>query len=248
MPDRITLKNITIILHQPRYPENIGAAARAACNMGIGHLKLVQPKNYDVTKVMRLATHAASHLIEKIEIYNNLYDAVSEFNYIVGTTARLGGERHVVTSPSGISEKLISISEKNRVAIIFGPEDRGLSNEDIQFCHILVNISTVDFSSINLGQAVMIICYEICKARTDKTEKHICRLAGRHELEGMYDQLKDILVRINYINPENPNYWMIKLRDFFNRVQLRAKEVSVIRGICRQIDWYGNKRFQDGKD
>ena len=248
MPDRITLKNITIILHRPRYPENIGAAARAACNMGIGHLKLVQPENYDVTKVMRLATHAASHLIEKIEIYNNLYDAVSEFNYIVGTTARLGGERHVVTSPSNIGEKLISISPKNRVAIIFGPEDRGLSNEDIRFCHILVNIPTVDFSSINLGQAVMIICYEICKARTDKSKKNICRLADRHELEGMYDQLKDILVRINYINPENPNYWMIKLRDFFNRVQLRAREVSVIRGICRQINWYGNKRFQDGKD
>jgi tRNA/rRNA methyltransferase len=64
----------------------------------------------------------------------------------------------------------------------------------------------------------------------------------------MYDQLKDILVRINYINPENPDYWINKLRRFFSRLQLRAKEVSIIRGICRQIDWYGKKCYKDGKN
>ncbi|MBW2564903.1 MAG: RNA methyltransferase, partial [Deltaproteobacteria bacterium] len=72
------------------------------------------------------------------------------------------------------------------------------------------------------------------------------RLANRHELDGMYDQLKDILVKISYINHENPDYWMNKLRYFFTRMQLRAREVSIIRGICRQINWYGKKRYEDG--
>ena len=72
------------------------------------------------------------------------------------------------------------------------------------------------------------------------------RLASRHELDGMYDQVKDILVRINYINPGNPDYWMNKIRHYFTRMQLRAKEVSIIRGICRQFYWYTEKRYRDG--
>jgi tRNA/rRNA methyltransferase len=93
----------------------------------------------------------------------------------------------------------------------------------------------------------MIICYEIFTAGLEKNTEFIPRLANRHELDGMYDQLKDILVRISYINPENPDYWINKLRQFFSGLQLRAKEVSIIRGICRQIDWYGKKCYKDGQ-
>ncbi|MCP4368038.1 MAG: RNA methyltransferase, partial [Deltaproteobacteria bacterium] len=133
-----------------------------------------------------------------------------------------------------------------RVAIVFGPEDRGLSNENIRLCHVLVNIPTAEFSSLNLAQAVMVICFEIFSAGRKENQEFVPRLANRHELDGMYDQLKDILVKISYINHENPDYWMNKLRYFFTRMQLRAREVSIIRGICRQIDWYGKKRYEDG--
>lgn len=88
---------------------------------------------------------------------------------------------------------------------------------------------------------------ELFIVETDEEKKFTPRLASRHELDGMYDQLKDILVRISYINPENPDHWLNKLRHFFSRIQLRAKEVSIIRGICRQIDWYGKKCFDDGR-
>jgi tRNA/rRNA methyltransferase len=92
----------------------------------------------------------------------------------------------------------------------------------------------------------MVLCYELHEAcRTEKAPP-IPRLATRHELDGMYEQLRDVLVRINYINPENPDYWMNKVRRFFNRYQLRAGEVSVIRGICRQIDWYAGKMNRTG--
>ena len=74
------------------------------------------------------------------------------------------------------------------------------------------------------------------------------KLANRHELDGMYDQLTEILTRISFLNPQNPEYWMNNIRTFFSRLQLRAKEVKIIRGICRQINWYGEKRYKDGID
>jgi tRNA/rRNA methyltransferase len=247
MEKKVNFDNISIVLKQPRCPENIGAAARAIRNMGIGRLVLVNPINYDIAKVMKLATHAAAEVVEQIEFYEELKEALSPYSYVVGTTARIGKHRQSVKNPSKLAQSLIPISRDNNIAIIFGPEDRGLSNEDIRFCDALINIPTADFSSINLAQAVMIVCYEIFNAGCTESQDFVPRLATSHELEGMYDQLKDILVRISYINNENPDYWMNKLRHFFIRLHLQAREVSIIRGICRQIDWYGKKCFNDGQ-
>jgi len=246
MRETINLENITIVLKQPRYPENIGAAARSIRNMGIGKLMVVDPENYDVDKVLKLATHEAADVVERIEICSDVKTALACFNYVAGTTARLGGQRQSVISPSTLAESLISISKKNRIAILFGPEDKGLSNEDLRYCHALVNIPTAEFSSINLAQAVMILCYELHKASITGESQFTPRLATRQELDGMYDQLKEMLVRIDYINHENPDYWMNRLRQFFTRMQLRARDVSIIRGICRQMNWYSGKCYEDG--
>ncbi len=246
MSERVNLDNISIVMARPRYPENIGAAARAMCNMGIKKLIVVAPESYDIEKVRKLATHAASEVVDNIEIFENVREALSPYNYVVGTTARLGGERRTISSPSVVAENLVAISRKNRVAVLFGPEDRGLLNDDIRLCHEIVNIPTSDFSSLNVSQAVLIICYELFLSGLKEKPKFAPRLATRHELDGMYDQLKEILVRINYINPENPDYWMNKLRHFFTRLELQAREVSIIRGICRQIDWYGRRCYKEG--
>ena len=247
MSERVNLDNISIVLLQPRYSENIGAAARAMLNMGIRQLVIVDPQNFDLSKALKLATHFAADIIEKSKFYPDLKEALSSFNYVVGTTARLGGQRQVVHTPLTLARNLIPISVKNRIAILFGPEDKGLSNEDIRYCHALVNIPTTEFSSLNLAQSVMILCYEIFIAGGEANEEFTPRMASRHELDGMYDQLKDILVRISYINSENPDYWLNHFRRFFTRLQLRAKEVNIIRGLCRQVDWYGKKCYKDGK-
>ncbi len=246
MRGTITLENIAIVLKQPRYPENIGAAARSIRNMGIGRLLVVDPENYDVEKILKLATHEAADIVEQIEIYPDTQTALAPFNYVAGTTARLGGQRQAVICPSRLAERIIPMSKNNQVAILFGPEDKGLSNEDLRFCHALVNIPTAEFSSINLAHAVMIMCYELFKVSVGGETRFTPRLATRHELDGMYDQLKDVLIRIDFINHENPDYWMNRLRQFFSRMQLRAREVSILRGICRQIDWYSDKRYEDG--
>jgi tRNA/rRNA methyltransferase len=246
MPHKINLKNIAIVLIGTRYPENIGAAARAMLNMGIERLILVDPQNDDPVRVNKMATHAASVVVEKVEKYDHLKEALADFQYVVGTTARLGGQRKVVSSPAKLARKLIPLSDQNRIAILFGPEDRGLSNVDIRSCHILVNIPTAEFSSLNLAQAVMVVCYELFRFSLDKPGEFAPRLANQHELDAMYDQLKEILMRISFINPDNPDYFMNNLRHFFTRMQLRAKEVQIIRGLCRQVNWYGEKRYKDG--
>jgi len=248
MTSTINLENITVVLNQPRYPENIGASARAILNMGMHELIVVNPAQFDMEKIRKLATHMASDIIRNIKLYDNLKEALSPFGYVVGTTARLGGERQYVAHPSTMAEKLVPISQNNRIALLFGAEDRGLTNDDIRFCHALVNIPTAEFASLNLAQAVMIICYQLFTTGNAKTSEFAPRLATRHELDGMYDQLKDILVRISFINHENPDYWMNNLRRFFTRLELRAKEVSLIRGICRQVDWYAGKCFRDGQN
>ena len=246
MPATIHLKNVCIVLSRPRYPENIGAAARAMRNMGFEQLIVVDPQNCDLSRVLKMATHAASDVVEQMRVYEDLQTALEPFNYVVGTTARLGGQRQSVGSANKLAQKLAPISEKNRVALLFGPEDRGLTNENIRLCHELVNIPTAEFSSLNLAQAVMILCYELRRYNQPKAKTFMPRLANRHELDGMYSQLQDILVRISYIQPENPEYFMNNIRHFGTRMKLRAKEVSILRGICRQIDWYGKKCFQDG--
>ncbi len=247
MSSKINLDNITIVLNRPRYPENIGAAARAIRNMGIASLIVVEPRNYDLEKILKLATHESREIVESIEIFPTLPAALESFSYVVGTTARIGTRRHAMNSPEKMAQKLIPISSENRIAIIFGPEDRGLTNEDIRNCHVIVNIPTAQFSSLNLAQSVMIICYELHKASLEDLKGQLVpRLANRHELDGMYSQMKKILVQISFINPDNPEYWLDNFRRFFSRLPLRAKEVRLIRGICRQINWHGNHCYQQG--
>ena len=172
-----------------------------------------------------------------MDVHQNQQAALEPLNYVVGTTARLGGQRQSVISADRLTPELAPITENNRVGLVFGPEDRGLTNEDLRLCHRLVTIPTAEFSSLNLAQAVMIICYELRRDRSLESKPFVPRLANRQELDGMYAQLKDVLIKISYIQPDNPDYFMNNLRQFGTRMGLRAKEVSIIRGICRQINW-----------
>jgi tRNA/rRNA methyltransferase len=207
---------------------------------------VVDPQNCDLARVLKMATHTARKVVEQMQVYKNLQTALKPLNYVIGTTARLGGQRQSVIPADRLAPILAPITENNRVGLVFGPEDRGLTNADLRLCHRLVNIPTAEFSSLNLAQAVMIICYELRRNRSLDSMPFVPRLANRHELDGMYAQLKDVLVKISYIQPDNPDYFMNNLRHFGTRMRLRAKEVSMIRGICRQINWYGKKCFEDG--
>jgi tRNA/rRNA methyltransferase len=247
MTSRICTANVAVVLNKPRCPENIGAAARAVRNMGMGQLIVVAPENCDLARVRTLATHAAADVVDKMTRHDDLQSALARFHYVVGTTARLGGQRRLITTPAQMALQLIPICRENQVALVFGPEDRGLTNDELRLCHLLVNIPTAEFSSLNLAQAVMVLCYELFKTSLPDAKERTPRLASRHELDGMYDQIKEILVRIDYILPDNPDYWMNKIRHFLTRLRLQAVEVTIVRGICRQINWYAGRCYQDGQ-
>jgi tRNA/rRNA methyltransferase len=249
--NKINLDHISIILVEPQIPENIGSVARAMKNMGITSLLLVNPANLDLTRAGRLATGSSTDVVDNMRVHDDLMDALGPFEYVVGTTARLGAQRPALLNPRRLAGDLIAISRENRVAILFGPEDRGLSNDDLRYCHSIVSIPTGDFSSLNLAQAVMILCYEIFLASREPGPESLPRLANKFELEGMYEHLKAVLMKIGFINPQNPEHWMLNIRRFLSRFPLRAREVRVVRGICRQIDWYSGqleKLRQKGKD
>ena len=239
---KINLEHIAIVLDEPHYPENIGAAVRAAKNMGISRVLTVNPSGCDLTRILKTATHHAADLIPGIEVYDRIEDALKGFQYVVGTTARRGSHRQSVRNPRQLARDLIPISHKNHVALLFGPEASGLSNEHIRYCDELVTIPTAEFSSINLAQAVMIMVYEIFTAASGEKSHFVPRLATRFELESMYAHLKETLTKINFISADNPDYRMESIRRFFSRMQVRGRDVQLIRGICRQIDWYTSRR------
>jgi tRNA/rRNA methyltransferase len=263
MAAQANLDHITIVLHQPRFAENIGSTARAAMNLGLQHITLVNPEDTDRERMGKLATHAAAGLLDEMEIKPTLPEALAPFHYIVGTTARLGGERKQIITPAQAGQKILARGPDTRVALLFGPENRGLSNEELRYCHTVVNIPTVQASSLNLAQAVLILAYEILLAHQPPEEGPVLQdpplrsvddqtlraqrsleeppLATSFELEGMYQHLSEVLQLMDFLDKQNPEHWMMSIRRFFSRMQLYSPEVRMIRGVCRQLKWFVKK-------
>ncbi len=239
-------KNISIVLHKPKYAGNIGAVARAAKNMGIGRLVIIGADDYDSEEIKQRATHMAADVVEKIQFVEQAPDALGKFNYIVGTTARLGKFRGPFLTPRQAAQHIVNLSQKNKVALLFGPEDTGLANDQLRLCHAVVTIPTAkEFTSLNLAQAVMILCYEIFVASMSALpeEEAAPKLALSSELEGMYEHIKQMLLDIGFLKPDSPEHWMLYLRRFFARSGLLSREVKIIRGICRQLEWYAKHKI-----
>jgi len=241
MTAKLDLDHISIILVNPQIPENIGAVARAMNNMGLYRLVLVGPMNRDLPRMGKMAKGSSMDIIERMDVYDNLEEALGHHQYVIGTTARIGSHRPAITNPRRLAQNLLSISQNNLVAILFGPEDCGLSNQQLRYCHTIATIPTSLFSSLNLAHAVMIVCYEIFLASKETAPNPLPRLANKFELEAMYEHMRDVFVKIGFINPQNPEHWMLNVRRFLSRIPLRARDVRVLRGICRQIDWYGKQ-------
>lgn len=235
---RVQMENVAVVLCRPKFSGNVGSVARCAKNMGIGKLIVVGGEPLDREEVLQRATHAARDLVDTMECCEKLEEAVAGFTWLVGTTGRRGSARGPGVSPREMALRMCDLSRNNRIALLFGPEDKGLSNEELRLCQTVVNIPASEaFRSINLSHAVMILCYELFVAAMEPPPAFRPRLASSAELEGMYGHLRDVLTRIGFINRQNPEYWMLHVRRIFSRVQLQAREVKILRGICRQIDW-----------
>jgi len=237
-------KNISIVLYKPKYAGNVGAVARAAKNMGINNIIVAGAGAFDQGEMRQRSTHLATDVLGNIRYVPEIEEALGRFNYIVGTTARLGKARGPFITPRAAAQAIANISQKNTVALLFGPEDTGLANDLLRLCHSVVTIPTSrEFTSLNLSHAVMILCYEVFIASSPVSSTEVTpKLALSSELEGMYGQIKTLLAEIGFLNPENPDYWMMHLRRFFTRAGVLSREVKIVRGICRQLQWYAHHK------
>lgn len=243
------LDNVAVVLKKPKYAENIGAAARMCFNMGIAKLILVRDEAPLYEDMAKMATHKAVHLIDRMEIHGQLQDALAPFSFVVGTTARLGKKRTVERPPRDIINDILPLLAHNKVAFLFGPEDRGLTNDDLKYCQYTSCIPTAEFASLNLAQAVAIHCYELYYAIVEATRDYAAEpeYASTFQLEGMYDHVEEALLKIDFLDEKSHHYWMRNIRQFLGRVRLSSKEANIVRGICRQFLWYQGTRTNNLK-
>jgi len=242
------LDNLAVVLVKPRFPENIGMAVRACVNMGVSELVVVQPERWDVDKIQSLATIKGAELVRSIRVESDLAAAISGYHHIYGTTARTGGWRSEILSPEKAAPLITGqIAEGARVAILFGPEDKGLTNEETEICNQLLTIPVnPQASSLNLAQAVLIVLYECFKTgvRTPLvpgTSGAASPLCTHAEQETVIRTLRDTLMRIDFLRKDNPDYFMLPVRKFLQKMALRRHEFAMLMGICRQVRWIADK-------
>jgi len=235
------LDNIAVILFRPKYPENIGSVARACLNMGCSQIILVDPREWDFDRALPLATHHAGHLLENIQIHPTLAEALAPFSFSYGTTARTGGWRKSIQTPEEAAPRIIEQRNSGgEIAIVFGPEDKGLTNEETDLCNQLLTIPTTEnLTSLNLSQAVMVVLYE-CFKKSMTTPFKVAgypmdRYITTEERERLFAQLRETLLDIDYLKTENSDYFMLPLKRFFNRVNPRVNEYNQLMGLCRQV-------------
>ncbi len=240
MNEKVKLDSISIILVRPKFHENIGAVARAMKNMGLSRLKLVNgcsPLHMDAYKL----ASGAEDILERAEEIPTLREAISEAGYIAGMTSRGRKERYSFVTPQALMKKIIPLSVKNSIGLVFGSEREGLTNEELSLCHLYVGIpSSPSFPSLNLAQAVMVICYELYRSLMTISEPPL-QLAEAEQLERMFEHMEETLTEIGFLDPHHPQRIVRVLRRLFGRSQMNEREVRILHGIWSQIDWYIRK-------
>ena len=235
-------QNISFILVGSTHPGNIGAAARAMKNMGIHQMGLVSPKEFPHEKAFFRAK-AATDVLEKAVIYKSLKEAISETKLVIGTSARNRKVPWPIVSPSEAAEEIVSFSKtsEDKTAVVFGREDRGLTNEELGLCNLHVHIPSSDeYPSLNLSQAIQIIAYEIRlkalshEGKLTKQEWDV-PLAENAEIEKLIEHFDELMQDVEFYKTDNPRQLLRRVRRFFKRSKLDHIEANVFRGVFAAI-------------
>lgn len=240
------LENIRIILVNTSHPGNIGAAARAMKNMGLAKLVLVDPVDFPSFEAYSRAA-GADDVLGEARVVKTLAEAVAGCTWVMGTSARERAVQWPMMLPRECAAESIKQAEQGEAAIVFGRERTGLTNEELEQCHALVNIPTnPEYSSLNVASAVQVLCYELRLAALDSLIAPVSpetgdkALAAKHindvpatadQVEGMYQHLHQMLEDVNFFGTHHPEIIMRRLKGLFNRTHLTKREVSILRGI-----------------
>jgi len=228
--------NLAVVLVSPRNPLNIGAAARAMQNFGCDTLRVVNP--YQVAFREAVSAVGAAPLLQAAQEFQTVAEAVADCHVVVGTTAIGHREIQLPLYPLTPGARLIRKAlVTERVALLFGSEKFGLSNEDISYCQSLITILTTDKRSLNLGQAVAVSLYEICRRPVKTEHPKRFRTANMGEVEQITQMLLEAGRRSGYVNPVVGTSTENKVRRMVRRLHITGRDVPMWLGILRQVLW-----------
>jgi TrmH family RNA methyltransferase len=226
--------NIRIVLCQTSHPGNIGSTARAMKTMGLSRLYLVNPKYFPDGQAKSLAVNATD-VLDAAVVVASLDDAIADCQFVIGVSGKERSLSQQVMTVREAAHEVRSIASQQQIALVFGTEMSGLTNAEADRCQVLATIpANPEYTSLNLAQAVQIMCYEVRMAITEGKlhydEKPV-ELASQDDLERFYTHLEEVLTQIGYINPRAPKKLFERLRRLYARTRLEKEEVNLLRGI-----------------
>ena len=232
------LSRVRIVLVEPQHPGNIGGAARAMKTMGLRELALVNPYSFPHKEATDMAVGAAD-LLESAQVFGSLREAVAGC-YVVGSSARLRSVPLKTTTPRELAPRLAR-EVAGKVALLFGPERVGLSNEDFDLCHELVSIpADPEFRVLNLAASVQILAYELRLAQAPDLAGAPERApVDAGEMELFYEHLERVLMHVGFLNPKHPRQLMRRLRRLYARAAPDENEMNILRGILAAMEGRG---------
>jgi tRNA/rRNA methyltransferase len=241
-------ESASIILVEPSLAHNVGAVARAMKNMGFRELRLVCPAGTSrhLSDPARRMSCGAEEILERARVLPTLGQALADIQVVAGCTARQGKGRRPVLDPRGLRELASGWDPETRLGIVFGREDRGLRNAELDLCNLVVTVPTApEHTSLNIAQAVLLLCYELRGGAAAKSSRPAAPVTSE-ELEQLYRHAREVLLRIGFLDPSSPDRILRVLRRLLGRAGPDAREVAILRGILRQMDWYAGKGNDEG--
>ncbi|NKB46292.1 MAG: TrmJ/YjtD family RNA methyltransferase [Legionellales bacterium] len=233
------LTHIRIVLVQTSHPGNIGAAARAMKTMGLRQLYLVAPRHFPSETAVELASRA-DDILQQAQVVDTLAQAVSDCQWVLGASVRTRGVVLPMWTPQQAADNILQQAQPMPMAIVFGCEKTGLTNEQLHQCHYQIQIpANPHYSSLNLAQAVQVICYQLrasAQVLQQPEQTALQPLASHSQLQGFYQHLERVLEQLQFLHPTQDTPLMMRLRRLFNRAQLEPVEVNILRGILTAIE------------
>ena len=237
MNAKLSLANIRVVLSHTTHPGNVGASARAMRTMGLKNLYLINPQRFPSAEATAMAA-GADEMLAGAKICSTLEQALAGTIFVVGLTARQRDLSHDMAPLREAASRLVAETANGAVAVLFGTEMSGLSNSELDRCHLLANIAADEhFSSLNLAAAVQVTVYELRQAlfAAIPSKKPPFPLADFEQVEGFYGHLQEVMYETEFLDPAQPKRLMRRLRRLFARARLEKEEVNILRGILHAV-------------
>jgi len=244
------LNNLVIVLVEPKNPGNIGSVARAMKNMGVPNLRLINPINYRDVEEQKKMGYRSQEIIKNCREFNSLSESLSDISVVFLATSKKGKWKRDFLSPSRSAEIIIQRIKKEKIAVVFGREDSGITIDESQMANFFIRIpSAVDYPSLNLSQAVMVIVYEVYKQMGKIDEQiQLPKMAKKIEFERLIENIWGLMKSLEF-REEDKGLFHRSLKRAMNRTRWTNADIAVFDRACKQVRWFvENKGYQTFKE